>query len=115
MKFCALGLATWASLLSLAADQALEPGYSAIVVRVIDDSTSRPVAGAHMQTMCGPYTDLRPTTDEGGRATIPIYKTWVRLKVSCDGYTHSLVTLNGTNDVGSFCTNAIVKLKRRDR
>src|SRR5688572_18583177 len=108
-----LMLAVVAEFQSLAADQPLRPGWSFVSVRVVEEGTGYPVAGASIGTTCGgsPYFGERQTTDTNGFATVPIYRTWVGLRVSCEGYTNSTVELVGSNEVSSFCTNAVVKLR----
>jgi hypothetical protein len=110
----ALTLATFVALPICAGDSALEPGWSAVVVRVIEHDTGRPVAGARIETTCNGsrYQAERPTTDENGTATVPIYRTWVGLRVTHPGFSNSAVTLVGTNKVSAFCTNAVIRLGR---
>lgn len=96
-----LALATFVALPICAADRALEPGWSPVAVRVIEYTTGRPAAGARIQTTCkgSRYEAERPTPDANGRATVPIYRTWVALRVTQAGFTNSTVTLTGTNKV----------------
>ena len=98
----------------VAVDGVLDPGWSAVEVRVIEHGTHRPVAGARIETTCNGsrYVLERPTTDRNGRATVPIYRTWVALRVTHPGFTNSTVTLVGTNKVSAFCTNAVIRLGR---
>jgi len=112
--FFALILAAFAG---FAADLVLEPGWSPVVVRVIEEGSRSPVAGARIETTCrgSRYEADRPTTDANGHATIAVYRTWVGLRVTHNGYTNSTVTLVGTNAVSSFCTNAVIKLRRSAR
>ena len=112
--FFALILAAFAG---FAADRVLEPGWSPVIIRVIDEDTRRPVAGARIETTCrgSRYEAERQTTDTSGHATVPIYRTWVGLRVTHEGHTNSTVTLFGTNAVSSFCTNAVITLRRSAR
>jgi hypothetical protein len=116
ITFLALMVAAFAALPLFAGD-ALEPGWSAVGVRVIEHGTGRPVAGARIETTCNGsrYVAERPTTDSNGRATVPIYKTWVALRVTHLGFTNSTVTLVDTNKVAAFCTNAVIMLGRPAR
>lgn len=100
-----------------AAERTLDPGWSPVVVRIIDYETGRPVPGALIETTCNGsrYKSERPTTDANGKATVPIYRAWVMLKVTRRGFTNSVVTLVGTNKVSAFCTNAVIKLGRPAR
>ena len=110
----ALMFAGLMQLVGLAADRSLEPGWSAVSVRVIEDVSGDPVVCARIQTTCkgSRYESHRATTDENGRATVPIYKTWAALRVTRTGFTNSTVTLGGTNAVTRFCTNAVIKMGR---
>src|SRR5688572_10158674 len=112
--FVALVLVT---VTALAADRILEAGWSSVVVRVIDEETRRPVAGAVIETTCrgSRYEAERQTTDASGHATVPIYKSWVILRITHDGYTNSRVSIVGTNAVSSFCTNAVITMGRSVR
>jgi hypothetical protein len=105
------------ALMAYAAEGALEPGWSAVEVRVVEYGAGRPVAGARIETTCSisRYVAERLTTDENGRATIPIYRTWVGLRVTHPAFTNTTVTLVGTNKVTAFCTNAVIKLGRLGR
>ena len=109
--FLTLVLATVAA---LAADRVLEAGWSPVAVQVIDEDTRRPVSGAVIETTCrgSRYEAERQTTDVSGHATVPIYRSWVILRVTHDGYTNSRVSIVGKNAVSSFCTNAIITLKK---
>src|SRR5262245_2011724 len=100
-----------------ATERALEPGWSAVIVRVVEHETGRPLAGALIETTCNGsrYKAERPTTDADGRATVPIYRTWVGLRVTHLGFTNSTVTLVGANKVSTFCTNAVIKMGKPAR
>lgn len=102
---------------SLAADRVLEPGWSAVIVRVLEDETSRPVAGALIETTCSgsQYAGERQKTDANGNVTVPIFRTWVALRVTRDGFTNGIVTLVGTNAVSSFRTNAVIRMRKTGR
>jgi len=112
-----LMVAAFGALSIPAVERILEPGWSAVVVRVIEHGTGRPVAGALIETTCNGsrYKAERPTTDANGKATVPIYRAWVMLKVTHPGFTNSTVTLAGTNKVSAFCTNAVIKLGKPAR
>ena len=114
IAFCALILASLAGLPSFAADRALEPGWSMVPVRIIEAGTSRPIVGARVETTCrgSRYAAERPTTDAQGMATVPIYRTWVGLRVTREGYTNSTVVVVGTNEVSAFCKDAVISMGR---
>ena len=111
----ALMVAVLLALRAYTAEGTLEPGWSAVEVRAVEYRTGRPVAGARIETTCSisRYVAERPTTN--GRATIPIYRIWVGLRVTHPGFTNTAVTLVGTNKVAAFCTNAVIKLGRPGR
>jgi len=110
-------LATFVAFPLYAADGALEPGWSAVQVRVIEHGTGHSVAGARIETTCSGsrYVAERPTTDSNGTATVPVYRTWVALRVTHPIFTNCTVILTGTNKVTAFCTNAVIKLGRPAR
>ena len=114
ITFFALVLVAFAG---FAAERVLAPGWSPVVVRVIEAGTRRPVVGARIETTCqgSRYESERPISDAKGQATIPIYRTWVGLRATHEGYTNSTVTLVGTNAVSSFCSNAVITLRRSAR
>jgi hypothetical protein len=110
-------VATGGALQISATDRVLERGWSAVVVRVVEHETGRPIADALIETTCNGsrYQAERPTTDKEGRATVPIYSWWVMLRVTHPGFTNSTVSLYGTNKVSAFCTNAVIKMRRPAR
>jgi hypothetical protein len=112
-----LMVAAFGALSTPAVDRVLDPGWSPVVVRVIEHETGRPIANALIETTCNGsrYQAERPVTDPNGKATVPIYRTWVMLKVTHPGFTNGIVTLVGTNKVSAFCKNPVVKLGRVPR
>jgi hypothetical protein len=114
LRFLLLTPALIFALPSGGADRALEPGWSAVPVRVIEYETGQTVAGARIETTCNGsvYKTERETTGADGRATVPIYRSWVALKVTHPAFTNSTVILVGTNKVASFCRDAVIKMGR---
>ena len=106
-----LSVASAGSLL-LSAEKPEVPGWSEVKVRVVEDATSKPVAGARVEHLCtiSPYFGKPFETDTNGVARVMIFRTWVGLEATGNGLTNS-VFLSGTNAVARFCTNALIRLK----
>jgi hypothetical protein len=101
-----------AALLCLAAEQP-DPHWSAVTVRVLDDSTKKPVAGARIEQTCKgcAYVGDRVITDTNGVARVMIYDRWIALRISRDGFMDGSVSLYGTNAVGAFRSKPVITLK----
>jgi len=112
-----LALAAFVALPVCADDRVLEPGWSPVVVRVIERGTGRPVVDARIETTCkgSRYEAEHPRTDANGKAVVPVYRTWIALRVSQSGFTNSIVTLVGTNKVAAFSRNAVIEMGRPAR
>jgi hypothetical protein len=106
-----LMIAVLASSPLLSAEEQRVLGWSEVRVRVVEDATGKPVAGARIEHACtiSPYFGKPFETDSNGVAQVIIFRTWVGLRVSAHGLTNS-VFLSGTNAVARFCTNAVIRL-----
>jgi hypothetical protein len=97
-------------------DKPPHQGWSPIQVRVVEDATGRPVAGARIEQTCRGciYANERSQTDTNGLAKVMVFEKWVLLKATKDDLTNS-VSLLGSNAVAGFRTNAVIRLKKASR
>jgi hypothetical protein len=108
-----LTLALMLSILSVCRGDRVELGkeFTVVEVRVIDNLTGSPVAGALVKPVClggTPYATNSYHTDVRGVARVVSYRGLTAVRVTTGGYKDSFVTFFPPN--GSL-TNAVVKLQ----